>query len=465
MQKVIRSDLLIPLIEDSYRSEYTEWDRRNLRFSDAGIAAKEGDKCERQVYYDIYENAQKTPLSSGSLVLFDDGRLHEADIRRRLRSILRSPEKEVNDPELGARGKIDNTIYLGQIKDQIQQILLNNEIKMDINEDPGLEIKTVNQFQYQEMAASGQVLQNYYDQIQMYLWVTGKAFFVCLIKNRNSMGNGKGEMPYLEFIVLQDVDRQNEIRGGMKVTKQAIDQKIIPPRPFLRDSTQCQFCRFKYICWPQEEAKGIEQPALSGLAEPTKEILESAIRVYNQSSKEISVLNKAKEEAAEVIKSYFRAVGPGDLVVGNLKATYSRTSKKTWDLVYLKDHLTKDQLIEISDPSEDKLKALIADRQVDALVLEEGLKVVPYGVTLRVTEAKLKESDRQSIPETKKEEEKDDKRIKPGKKMPKAGISKARGKSTSTGERKCNAAKGNGVLPLGSSNRKSGKRQAAGGSV
>ena len=39
-QKIVKSNILLPFIEDSYRNEYTEWKRRNLRCSDAGAAAE-----------------------------------------------------------------------------------------------------------------------------------------------------------------------------------------------------------------------------------------------------------------------------------------------------------------------------------------------------------------------------------------------------------------------------------------
>ena len=72
-QKVIRSKILLPELEASYRNEYTEYARRNLRFSDAGAAANEGEKCEREIFYDMTVPEKKSLLSSGTLVLFDDG--------------------------------------------------------------------------------------------------------------------------------------------------------------------------------------------------------------------------------------------------------------------------------------------------------------------------------------------------------------------------------------------------------
>ena len=220
IQKIYRSSILLPLIQDSYRNEYTEYTRHNLRFSDAGAGIKAGELCERQIYYDMKNNKEKSLLTSGSLVFFEDGRIHEQDIRRRLRLVLRSPEREVRDDFTGAKGKIDNTVYISSIAS-----FLGDFIKTDIPEDdvetkkiiehaifekndPVLEIKSVNQYQFQMMADSGQLLQKYYDQVQYYLWVSQKKFAIILIKNRNSFGEDKGEMPYIEFIIFPDPARQ-----------------------------------------------------------------------------------------------------------------------------------------------------------------------------------------------------------------------------------------------------------------
>jgi len=449
MQKVMKSNVLLPLIEDSYRTEYTEWDRKNLRFSDAGIACESGEKCERQIYYDIYSGDQKTLLTSGSLVLFDDGRLHESDIRRRLRMILRSPEREVDDPEVGARGKIDNTIYWGQIKDAINQLLVDSGMQpLDIKDDPGLEIKSVNQFQFQEMADSGVILQSYYDQIQYYLWVTRKAFFICIIKNRNSMGPEKGVMPYLEFIVQPDPERQAALRAGMKTTKEAIDKNILPPRPFLRDSTQCQFCRFKFVCWPEQEPIQGFQGKVEGIEEPTKELLESAIRLYNSTNKQLADLEKQKDEAKSVIERYFKSRGFGEIMVDNIKAMYLPQLRTTPDLEYLKANLTKEQLIDISEPKEALLEKLVQDRKVDALVLDRGFQSKQNGGRLYIKELKIKESNRQAVVEEKpktppviKEEVKNDKGSKRGKKVSKARKPKAGVKGSSPRKGKRNKAK------------------------
>jgi CRISPR/Cas system-associated exonuclease Cas4 (RecB family) len=456
-QKVIKSNILLPILADSYRAEYTEWERRNLRFSDAGCAAKHGEKCERAIYYDIYQADQKSLLTTGSLALFDDGRIHEQDIRRRLRTILRSPEREVTDPETGARGKIDNTIYYGSIKPDIEELqyqlgkggsVVEFIPGVEASKDPGLEIKSVNEFQFQEMARSGVILQHYYDQIQSYLWITQLPFFICLIKNRNSNGPEKGVLPFLEFIVLPDTDRQKEIRTGFRVVKEALDQNILPPRPFLRESSQCQFCRYKHVCWPKEEEQKPPIPDAT-VSAPDKEMLESAIRTYSATGKQISELKKQQDEAKEVIVRYFQATGKTELLVDHFNATYSQRTSKSWDIQYLRENLTYIQQLLISDPSEEKLKQAIADRKIDAIVLEEAIKTTPSGNTLRVTEIKIKESNRQELP--KKEEVSDDKGIKRDKKVPTPRKSKAGNKKDSTKRKRVSG--GSRVLRAGSEHR------------
>ena len=450
-QKVKPSNILLPLIEDSYKAEYTEWQRRNLRFSDAGTACKEGEKCERQIYYDIYMSDQKTGLYPGSLVFFDDGRLHEADIRRRLRLVLRSPEKEVFEEESGAKGKLDNTIYFGTIKESLKDYFEPGTAIL--KEDPGLEIKTANHFQYMEMAENGYILQTYYDQIQLYLWKTKKPFFLCLIKNRNSMGAGKGELPFLEFMVLPDEKRQKELLAGLRTVAEAITKRILPPRPFLRESTQCTFCRFKHVCWPPLPEEKKEDLVLEGKA-PQKEILESAIRTYHSLGRTINKAKKEQEEARAVIEAFFKATGVPDIMVDEIKASYPPKSSKIWDLEYLKKNLSLQQQLGISTPDIKKLEAAIEAREIDAIVADQAIKIQKAGNSIRVSEVKIKESARVDVL---KKGVKNDKGVKRSKKVSKARKNKARGKSTGKRKNGSNPAERSGVLHSGSEHRESDK--------
>lgn len=447
-QKIIKSNILLPLLGDSYRQEYTEYVRRNLRCSDAGIACNEGENCERSVYYDMTENSQKSLLSTGSLVLFDDGRIHEQDIRRRLRLVLRSPEREVTDEEIGVRGKIDNTIYSGSIRE-----FLPDEVK-NMDGDPILEIKSVNHFMFQEIENSGELPQKFYDQINYYLFLTRIKWAICLIKNRNSLGSEKGQIPFLEFIVLADIERQSELRSGMKTTKEALDKRILPPRPFLRESTQCQFCRYKHVCWPKKEEKAIIPMAPEGVA-PTQELLESALKVYILTGKQLNEIKTQQEEAKNVILAYFKATGKEELLYENIKASYSSRNGKTWNMEYLKSEIPVKQLLEFMEPNEDKLKVLIAAREIDAIVLEKAIKINPAGKTLRITELKIKESNRQETP---KEEVNDDKGLKRSEKVSKVRKDTPRRKSTSAGKGKHNTPKGSRLFHPKPANRKPRKR-------
>jgi CRISPR/Cas system-associated exonuclease Cas4 (RecB family) len=326
-QKVTRTKILIPLIEDSYRAEYTEYKRRNLRCSDAGAAVDEGEKCEREIYYDFTVPEKKSLLSTGTLVLFDDGRIGESDIRRRLRLVLRSPERELTDEELGCRGKIDNMVERKKI---ISEGIEGIEIGM-LEGDPILEIKTVNEFSYQMMARDGQISQSYYDQIQYYLLLSGAKWAICLIKNRNSSGDEKGVIPYLEFTVMPDPARQAAIRAGLKTIVECVAQKIMPPRPFLKDSTKCSYCRFKYECWGAPE-KTLDVPAAPTTeVAPDQEMVESALKVYSAMATQIAEFEVVQEQAKAVLLRFFRATKLPETQVADVKATYSTSAKSYID--------------------------------------------------------------------------------------------------------------------------------------
>lgn len=420
-QKVFRLNVLMPYIEDSYRNEYTEYARRNLRFSDAGAASEGGEKCEREIFYDIYNAGQKSLLSSGSLVLFDDGRIHEQDIRRRLRLILKSPERELADMDIKssyetengeliqrpASGKIDNTVHFSSIK---EALFLNEAIlaqlaaagvKPEDLDDPILEIKSVNQYQFEDMAETGLIKQTYYDQVQMYLHASGKKWALILIKNRNSAGPEKGAMPFLEFVILPDPERIQQVRNGLLATAKFINEKEAPPRPFLKESTNCSYCRHKYTCWGEDFGKKAEAPVLDteqAVEAPDKEILEGAIRRMVQINAAMKELEAEAEQIKPMISRYFKATKQLELIVGDIKTKYIVGSSTWLDEEFLRSTLKPGQYAEISEPSRKLLEAAIADRKIDAKVLEDALRSKPsYQVRFYAIKPP-KESERQGVP-------------------------------------------------------------------
>jgi hypothetical protein len=405
-QKVIRTKILIPLLEDSYRAEYTEYARRNLRCSDAGAAADEGDKCEREIYYDFTIPEKKSLLTSGTLVLFDDGRIHEQDIRRRLRLVLRSPERELTDPDLGARGKIDNMVDSRKVVLPVEGEP-GQETPIFPKEDPVLELKSVNEYAYQDMARSGRINQSYYDQVQYYLFLTGISWAICLIKNRNSSGDEKGVIPFLEFVVFSDAERQAQLRAGLATIKECVEKKIIPPRPFLKDSTKCSYCRFKFECWGAELAPAPALEPDKTVEAPAQEILESAIRTFHNCNKAAKELEKMQEEARSVIERYFKATAAPEIISGNIKAAYSISEGRILSREILLKSLTPVLYSTIAKPDRGLLETAIANRMFDAGILESAF--VPSGkktARLLVNEVKGMVSERQKQTEKEKSDDK-----------------------------------------------------------
>lgn len=442
-QKVIRSNILLPELEASYRNEYTEYSRRNLRFSDAGAAADDGEKCEREIFYDMTCPDKKSLLTSGTLVLFDDGRIHEADVRRRLRLLFDSPERELKDEEIllngrPCSGKIDNTVKMVKIRETLFKCLADAGIALPPFQvdptfgtaDPVVELKSVNEFSYQMMARDNRISQSYYDQIQMYLHETRKNIAICLIKNRNSSGDEKGALPFLEFIVLPDPERQTQIRAGLKTTAECCEKGILPRRPFLMSSTKCSYCRFKYECWPEYKAK-LEAQATALVPDatveaPGQEILEGALRSYNAGLKARSEAEKQMEEARSVIERYFKATAKPDLVVGNITATYSSVSKSYLDKEKLIGLIGTTKYAMVSLPNTKLIEQAIEDREIDAKVLADVTLPGKPIYQLRVSEKdlssereKAKQAEVVKAPAVKKEKS-DDKRNKRGSKNTKA---------------------------------------------
>jgi hypothetical protein len=455
-QKVHKSNLLLPLIEASYRNEYTEYARRNLRCSDAGAGADEGDKCEREISYDFLMPGKKSLLTSGTLVLFEDGRLGESDIRNRLIHILRSPEREITDPASGARGKLDNMVMVRKLTLPVEGEPVH-ETPIYPQEDPILEIKTVNEWSFQAMAASGQVNQSYYDQVQEYLGITKTPWAILIIKNRNSSGPEPGALPFLEFVVYPDSERFAQIQAGLATTQECVNQKILPPRPFLVDSTKCQYCRYKYECWGERiRAKTPElkyEPAEGAGDAPGQEILEGAIRAAVVAQNKMKEGEKEYEEATSVIKQYFKVKGPGEIFVDNIKASSTKVEKTGLDKEKLKELIPNTLLIEVCEPNKKAIEQAIADRKCDASVLPAATVVVASYLQTRVTTIKEKAGrlTREQIEASAKKEKVDDKGDKRHKAAPEVGTS-ALGDKKGKSKKRSGISVGDRLLSPGSKN-------------
>lgn len=448
--KVQRSDILIPLLEDSYRDEYTEWSRHNLRFSDAGAAANFGEKCEREIVYDLMDtdlkNAGKeqlkTPLSSGALAFFDDGRIHEQDIRRRLRLVLRSPEQEVIHRRTGAKGRIDNTAYFNSVKRYLPPGMIVPTDKEGRAEDPLLEIKTSNQFQFDHMVRTERPSFVYYDQVQLYLYQTKKPWAILLIKNRNSFGPDRGRPPYLEFVVWSDAARQKEILTGLLVTKKAATEsrklgENIVPRPFQRTSSKCQFCRFKLHCWGKDEPEIQKHEPDATVDAPSQELVESATLALVENQAKAKELDAVISEAKEVLERYFKATGEKELSVQGHKVHGIRQRRKYIDDSVVREKVGRPEYLKVSTATKAGLEKAIERREIDAGVLEDATKTKPASeVQVRVYPLK-DEGGRVSTPEaqTKSKEEKKDANqgTKRGQKATKTRSTKARGKGSKSG--------------------------------
>jgi hypothetical protein len=241
------------------------------------------------------------------------------------------------------------------------------------------------------MARDGQISQSYYDQIQYYLLLSGAKWAICLIKNRNSSGDEKGVIPYLEFTVMPDPARQAAIRAGLKTIVECVAQKIMPPRPFLKDSTKCSYCRFKYECWGAPE-KTLDVPAAPTTeVAPDQEMVESALKVYSAMATQIAEFEVVQEQAKAVLLRFFRATKLPETQVADVKATYSTSAKSYIDSSKLLNMIGTVRFSTMAKADKKLLEQAVENRLLDAKIIEDvTVKSDKMSEYLRVSKIKTK---------------------------------------------------------------------------
>lgn len=396
-QKFQQIWVLGKMIEISYQNEGGgDWPRHNLRFSDAGISLIDSDKCERAVILDLYHTwlitndkpGIRSGYKAGTLAVFDDGRQGERDIRRRLVDVLQSPEKPMTNKATGAKGKLDNRAAIEKIRGELASQLQLETTDPVLQKCPVVEIKTCNQYKFDTMVNTCAPAVEYFDQVQLYLHEEKLPFAILFIKNRNGFGQTGVEIPYLEFVIWSDPERQAEILAGFSKTWRAwkriekrlpteniLEDKDLPKRPFVRQSSSCKYCRVHKACWGKEP----EEPATSttkkeGVEPPSKELLESALKGYRVIHEQISELKGEKDELYGVLIRYFEATGEKQLIIGDIRATASEKKQTEIDTEILRNLLTKAQFLRVVDPVRKKVDMLIAAREIDAGVMEQALR-------------------------------------------------------------------------------------------
>jgi len=142
-------------------------------------------------------------------------------------------EREVvlKDEELRISGRTDSHI---RFKDEN-----GNEV------DALVELKSAKDSQFNRMKKEGEPRADHYDQLQLYMHLTGIHKGVIFVENKDTQDT-------LEFWVDYDEERANQLIEKIRMINACVDMEILPEKEFEITSFECRFCDFRYLCWEEE---------------------------------------------------------------------------------------------------------------------------------------------------------------------------------------------------------------------
>ncbi len=218
--------------------EYLQKERKSWA-PNCNYASSAGHPCVRNLVYQRLNWQEKLLPPAERLLIFREGNMHEEAILRLLGDAgltVVEQQRPFEWKQLNVRGKID-----GRIKGNGRLI--------------PLEVKSCNQFDF-EAINSVEDLRNsakfwvrgYYDQFQLYLFMSNEPDGILLFKNKQS-----GALK--QFVIPIDYEYAEKIAKKMELVNKHVADETYPDR--ITDKSVCQYCDFRHICLPDEASESI----------------------------------------------------------------------------------------------------------------------------------------------------------------------------------------------------------------
>jgi hypothetical protein len=326
--------------------------QRNLHFTNV-------KSCPREVYYKFHEPHRSRKRTVKGLILFEDGKLHHINIQRRLedRRKTKNPEGFLTIPEVEATGYYDQLVTVDKKE--------NGEEVCDI-----FEIKSKLPF------ACEAVSQEDYDQAQLYHYAAqfserlkSKRIKIRAIrlfyKDRAIMTDDV----HFGYFIQPDPDRQKQILDYFRFLKsEVINNGLLVPHPYEKDSNKCIYCRFRDWCW-RDYPDQVEESddGLSEVVPAEKEIVDTIAKRYAEILEQEKELRDEKKKLEPTLLKHFSVTKQGYLPLSEDDALAVREGKSTnWDEDGLLEALGADVYARVSSPKKSKITEYIKAHNIDA---------------------------------------------------------------------------------------------------
>lgn len=379
---------LLTRLKDHYLSNWKQehtndkQPRPYFYFSDSG-------RCVRRRTYDFLHPGEKRDMAVGTILMFTFGELFHDEIENTLRVIGASSAKNIEfgvfDESQGYRksGRFDTIITeLGPAEADPERnvpfaVLLDVKSKTSYAMETEPPTPEVNQLiSYIDGAFRSAYLKAKNRNIARYGYL--------LYVDRGGMNKEQLILWRVEFSEerLADIKREDDF------VWRCVQEKVLPDRPYTRDSIDCQYCRYQEFCWadiPLPAPATLEPDA--SLEPPSQEIIESLAAKYVAAKASIKEAEALCEIAEKALVNYFKAKGQTELRVGGTAITYEAYDDTSIDVPYLLKH-ARDRWWQFAKPTMTLLRAAVDEQIISGTLFE---KAILHEQKFRLRRKKVKE--------------------------------------------------------------------------
>lgn len=144
--------------------------------------------------------------------------------------ILVAPELPIKDEELRISGRTDALIRVPKGSSAWELVLV--------------ELKSANDNQFGKMVKTNEPKVEHYQQLQLYMHLTGIHTGVLFVENKNNQD-------LWEFWCEYDGELCEKLVEKIKMVNSCSDAEILPERDYPKNSYECRYCDFREACWAQ----------------------------------------------------------------------------------------------------------------------------------------------------------------------------------------------------------------------
>lgn len=373
-----------PLVRQLLESYLDDWkrdpkhgkDKQNRRY----FYFTDVDKCPRRVFYDFTQAEKRRDMKAETMMMFTFGDLFHDEIQNRLRRMGATTNKHIEFGMWENKG-----------------LPFNKSGRLDVflraPEDGSLlivaDIKSKDEFSINMQPSDDEVdqLMSYIDaaKVDKYLveqeWKIADYGFLIYVTRRE-----------IRFWKVElSAERTKVIEEEFKILWTTIEKGQLPTRPYIRDSVQCQYCRYLEYCWegvPAPEVPKLEPDAT--ITPPSQEIVESMAKTFLNVKKQIKELEKQEEIAERTLDAYFRSMGVTELRIDDRAVEYVKVTERSINVEWLKANVKPEIWPSIAKPGIALMEKAVKDKIIDGTTFE---RAVTKGVKYQVREKKASKKE------------------------------------------------------------------------